>query len=85
MNKDMLDIKVFNGDDDVKYIKYDDLILCLDRAKETHKELQQRLDDIIYYANKRIEEDIDDTERAILQSIVLMANGTIKAVRDDEA
>ena len=51
----------------------------------TKEELEKRLDDIIYYANKRIEEDIDDTERAILQSIILIANGTIKAVRDDEA
>lgn len=49
MNKDILDIQVFDGDDNIKYIKYDDLILCLDRAKETHKELQQRIDKAIEY------------------------------------
>lgn len=51
----------------------------------TKEDLEKRLDDIIYYANKRIEEDIDDTERAILQSIILIANGTIKVVKDDKA
>jgi chromosome segregation ATPase len=44
VNKDILDIQIFNGDDEIKYIKYDDLILCLDRAKEKHKELEQEIE-----------------------------------------
>lgn len=52
---------------------------------DENKELQQRLDDINYYIEQRCNEDINDIEKAILQSIILIANGTIKVVRDDKA
>ena len=46
-------------------------------------ELEQRLEDIEYYINKRLEEDISDTERGILKSIILIGEGKIKVVRDE--
>lgn len=52
--KNILDIQIFDGDDNIKYIKYDDLVSCLDVEKEIIKELRQE--------NERLKEENEDLQ-----------------------
>lgn len=39
-----LHISIFDGDDDIKYIKYDDFVKIMDRVKETQENLTNDLE-----------------------------------------
>lgn len=69
---------------DVNYNEYKETIAeNMKLIVENHK-LKQRLEDIEYFIKQRCEEDISETESAILQSIALISNGTIKVVREEQ-
>ena len=58
MKKDILNINVFNGDDGIKYIRYDDMISMLNRIKEDNEERDEeieRLNNIIKELEKYLE------------------------------
>lgn len=60
MKKDILNINVFNGDDGIKYIKYDDMISMLNRIKEDNEERDkeiERLNNIIKEAINYIDDN----------------------------
>ena len=59
MKKDILNINVFNGDDGIKYIRYDDMISMLNRIKEDNEERDkeiERLNNIINELEKYCKE-----------------------------
>ena len=69
MKKDILNINVFNGDDGIKYIRYDDMISMLNRIKEDNEERDkeiERLNSIINELEKYLEEIKD---RVIMYAI----------------
>ena len=59
MKKNILNINVFNGDDGIKYIRYDDMVSMLNRIKEDNEERDEeieRLNNIIKELEKYLEE-----------------------------
>lgn len=44
MKKDILNINVFNGDDGIKYIRYDDMVSMLNRIKEDNEERDEEIE-----------------------------------------
>ena len=48
----------------------------------TKEELEKILEDIKYYIKHRMEENITDEQKIDLRNIELIANGTIKAVKE---
>ena len=65
MSEEYMDIKVYNGDDETKYIKYDDMINLIAKIKikqdEKDKEIE-RLNNIIKEVREYIKENCIDDE-----------------------
>ena len=65
MKKDILNINVFNGDDGIKYIRYDDMISMLNRIKEDNEERDkeiERLNSIIKEVREFVEWHYKDNQ-----------------------
>ena len=65
MSKKYIDIEVFDGDDDIRYVRHEDMLNLLEqiriKQKEKNKKIE-RLNNIINEFNKLIENEINESK-----------------------
>lgn len=90
MKKDILNINVFNGDDGIKYIRYDDMISMLNRIKEDNEERDEeieRLNNIINEIEEWLNYEMgyynDDENICILNTLISVEN-KIKELKEKD-
>ena len=85
MSEEYMDIKVYNGDDETKYIKYDDMINLIAKIKikqdEKDKEIE-RLNNIINELEEELEREsnIKEEDTGLEHNTFIDIRNTLKTV-----